>query len=678
MSWVAIGQLAALLAVFYFPGYMVLRGLRLNHLRALVVAPGVSGSLVAAGTLLCRITGIRWGPSMLLAVSLLAAVLAACLYLLIRPKRMPPEPGHPGPTKLLIAGSLIAAAVLNGWTMLDAMNNVDRVNQAWDPSFHVNALRWIKENGQASPWDINPIYSQGTGSFYPAGWHALVALPPGDVVTSANLATLIVACVVWPTSLTYLAVALFPQRRLTWVLTPAVAAGVIAFPIIQQSRSAQWPNALAVALVPAILALGIELAASLHQQHTDPPEDVRPTRPDGRNKTVKSLVLVLATAGAAWIHPSAIFALIALGGIYVLRYIVLMCRASWLQDRRHGLLWVAFWALSTGSAVWLISTSPIVAGMADNTAVTASFPDAAERLFFDLPRSPDNERIQLSDYNFWIGPLVILGAFCAQRRKRSWPAAVGLGITVVLYLAALHPARLLSWMTGLWYHDAVRIAAVSAVVACVFAAYALDQIFTALIRYVPVKGRRAAVAAIVAATACTVVASGAFRYDTRQEAAAPHYDVESDEFGRSILSGEQDFIESLADVLPADATVIGDPFNGSTFIYALTGRHVVYSQYGFADRTADEKFLRTRFRDIHRDPEVCAALRRTGAEYVYLGGAERARQFNPYLQWPGFYDVDVSQGFELLAAAEHAALYKITACNRRSMKQHIGFRHITS
>lgn len=667
MSWVAIGQLTALLAVVYIPGYMVLRGLRLNHLRALVVAPAVSGSLAAVGTLLCRITGIRWSLTMLLAVSLLAAVLAACLYLLIRPKRMPPGPGPTWLTQLLIAGSLIAAAVLNGWTMLDAMNNVDRVNQAWDPSFHVNALRWIKENGQASPWDINPIYSQGTGSFYPAGWHALVALSPGDVVTSANLATLIVACIVWPTSLTYLAVALFPQRRLTWVLTPVVAAGVIAFPIIQQSRSAQWPNAFAVALVPAVLALGIELAATRYHQRTDPPVDVRPTHPDGRNQTVKSLVLVLATAGAAWIHPGAIFALIALGCIYVLRYIVLMCRASWLQDRRHGLLWVAFWALATGGTVWLISTSPIVAGMADNTAVTAPLPDAAERLFFDLPRPPDDERIQLGDYNFWIGPLVVLGAFGALRRKRSWPAAVGLGVTVVLYLAALHPARPLSWMTGLWYHDAVRIAAVSAVVACVFAAYALDQIFAALIRYVPVDGRGVAAAAVVVAGVCTVVASGAFRYDTRLVAAAPHYDIESDEFGRSMLSGEQDFIKSLADVLPADATVIGDPFNGSTFIYALTGRHVVYSQYGFADRTSDEKFLRSRFRDIHRNPEVCAALKRVGAEYVYLGGAERARQFNPYLQWPGFYGVDVSQGFKLLASAEHAALYKITACDRRSM-----------
>jgi hypothetical protein len=554
--------------------------------------------------------------------------------------------------------------------MLDAMNNVDRVNQAWDPSFHVNALRWIKENGEASPWDINPIYSQGTGSFYPAGWHALVALSPGDVVTSANLATLIVACIVWPASLTYLAVALFPQRRMTWVLTPIVAAGVIAFPIIQQSRSAQWPNAFAVALVPAVLALGIELAAARYQQRTDPPVDVRPTQPDRRNQSVKSLVLVLAAAGAAWIHPSAIFALIALGCIYVLRYIVLMCRGRWLQDRRQGFLLVAFWALSAGGAVWLVSVSPIIAGMADNTAVKAAFPDAVERLFFDLPRSPDDERIQLTDYNFWIGPLVVLGALSALRRKRSWPAVVGLVITVALYLAALHHARPLSWMTGLWYHDAVRIAAISAVVACVFAAYALDQIIAALIRYVPVNGRRVAAAATVAAIVCTVVVSGAFRYDTRQAAAAPHYDVMSDEFGRSMLSGEQDFIKSLAEVLPADATVIGDPFNGSTFIYALTGRHVVYSQYGFADRTADEKFLRSRFRDIHRVPEVCAALKRTGAEYVYLGGAERARQFNPYLQWPGFYNVDVSQGFDLLASAEHAAVYKITACDRTSIKQY--------
>jgi hypothetical protein len=149
----------------------------------------------------------------------------------------------------------------------------------------------------------------------------------------------------------------------------------------------------------------------------------------------------------------------------------------------------------------------------------------------------------------------------------------------------------------------------------------------------------------------------------RVAVAAQNY-VVSDKPGTGVLSsGEQAFIERADAVLPADAVVIGDPFNGETYFYALTGRHVVYTQLGAPTAgSAAKELLRTGFNRLATDASICEAVRKVGATYFYEDAPGASHGSVSLKRWPGFYNVPTDQGFERVASADGRTLYRITAC----------------
>jgi len=169
--------------------------------------------------------------------------------------------------------------------------------------------------------------------------------------------------------------------------------------------------------------------------------------------------------------------------------------------------------------------------------------------------------------------------------------------------------------------------------------------------------------AVVAVTGALYVGSGSYRSVERVAVTAQNYTV-SDRPGAGVLSsGEQAFIERAGAMLPDDAVVIGDPFNGETYFYALTGRHVVYTQLGAPTAgSAAKELLRTRFNRLATDPAVCEAVRKVGANYFYEDAPGGSHGSVSLKRWPGFYNVPTAQGFARVASAEGRTLYRITAC----------------
>jgi hypothetical protein len=157
--------------------------------------------------------------------------------------------------------------------------------------------------------------------------------------------------------------------------------------------------------------------------------------------------------------------------------------------------------------------------------------------------------------------------------------------------------------------------------------------------------------------------SGSYRSVERVAVAAQNY-VVSDSPGTGVLSrGEQAFIERAGAMLPADAVVIGDPFNGETYFYTLTGRHVVYTQLGAPTSGSPAKeLLRTGFNRLRTDKSICEALRMVGATHFYEDAPGAAHGSASLKRWPGFYHVPTDLGFEKIASADGRALYRITAC----------------
>ncbi len=278
-------------------------------------------------------------------------------------------------------------------------------------------------------------------------------------------------------------------------------------------------------------------------------------------------------------------------------------------------------------------------------------------------------------FNLAVGLLVILGGAAAVFIREARPLAVSWLAFVALYVLAAGPETPLRWLTGVWYKDTQRIAPFIAMTGSLLAALAIAVLARAANRAVSARlpsarlGGRWPLPAVLVAVSVAAVSygiywqSGGYRSAERVAVAAQNYAV-SDKPGTGVLSkGEQEFIERAGAALPGDAVVIGDPFNGETYFYALTGRRVVYTQLGSpTSGNPAKELLRTGFNRIATDKSICEAVLKVGATHFYQDAPGTSHGSTSLKRWPGFYNVPTGRGFEEVASADGRTLYRITAC----------------
>lgn len=674
----SVPALALLAAIFFGPGLLMLLPFKPGWPAAVALAPAVSLAILSAATLVAAGTGLPWNLAAATALTLPAAAAAwfAGRRFAFRAPLVPglsTPSGHGAPARaeaLAVWTGVAFAAAVTSVALLRGMGSPSTASQGWDPVFHLNVLRWIHESGAATPWSVAPLFGAGRPTYYPAGWHAAVALVPGSVVEAANLSSVVIGALVWPAGLAFLAMAVLPRHRAAWALAPVIGASFVSFPFSQLVRSGQWPNGLGTALVPATLAVVVLLLRQLSSRKED----------SLRDRILLTAVLLAAIAGCVAAHPSTLFALAAASLPFMAATAVPML----VRGLRHRPLRTAgaavVLAAVAAAAVAAVTHSRILAGvMAYPRTVRAEIPDSLYLAFFDLPRFPRLSPPAPDDFNLAVGILVMLGALVALAIREARPLAAVWLFFAGLYVMAAGPENSLRWLTGFWYKDTQRIAPFIAMAGSLLAALALAVLVPALLRPLLRRlpewsGRRRVPAravvltgALVAASWGLYAASGSFRSVERVAVTAQNYEV-SGRPGTGLLSrGEQRFIERAGAMLPADAVVVGDPFNGETYFYALAGRRVVYTQLGSASAGNPAKeLLRTRFNALGFDPAVCEALEALGATHFYQDAPGRAHGSESLRRWPGFYNVPVEAGFEPVASDGARTLYRITACGRQN------------
>lgn len=664
-----------LAAVFFLPGLLVVLPFKPGWPAAVALAPAVSLTVLTAGSLLAAATGIPWN---LATAALLTVPAAVPAWFAGRrfPFNAPLVPGLPAPGRhemrtlppLVAVGAGVAfSTAVTSVALLRGMGTPATASQGWDPVFHLNVLRWIQESGLATPWSIAPLFGAGRPTYYPAGWHSAVALVPGSVVEAANLSSIVIGGLIWSIGLAFLAMASLPRHPAAWALAPVMGASFVSFPFSQLVRSGQWPNGLGTALVPAVLAVVVLLLRHLStsRQERSP-----------RNRVLLTVLLLAAVAGSAAAHPSTLFALVAAALPFAVAaavpMLVLGIRDRPLRTAGAGVVLAGLAA----AVVAAVTNSRLLAGvMAYPRTVRAEIPDSLYLAFFDLPRFPRLSPPAPDDFNIAVGLLAIVGAVVALVVREARPLAAAWLVFASLYVLAAGPENSLRWLTGFWYKDTQRIAPFIAMTGSLLAALALAVVVPALIRPLLARlpetiGRRrlptsaaALTIVLVAASWGLYASSGSFRSVERVAVTAHNYGV-SDRPGNGILSsGEQAFIERAGAMLPADAVVIGDPFNGETYFYALAGKRVVYTQLGSASAgNAAKELLRTSFNKLASDPAVCQALRTVGATHFYQDAPGLSHGSASLKQWPGFYNVPTQSGFEPVLTDGTRSLYRITAC----------------
>jgi hypothetical protein len=278
----------------------------------------VSVSVISVTAILTGFAGLPWGMVVVLAVS---AVLAAVIFVL---RRVLPASvrEHGGP--LAAAGSVHGGASGHGhrtwagiliawfavvvvflvlfWRLGQIFGGIENISQTFDNVFHLNAVRYIVDTGNASSLRVSGFTSStGMGGFYPAAWHDVASLTQqltGSTVPAAvNASNVAIAALVWPLSCLLLATAIFGRRRIVVVSAAAFSAGLGSFPYLMLDFGVLYPNLLSIALLPAsigLLALALRVARGL----------VLPT--------LSAWILALGSLpGVALAHPSTLLALLA-------------------------------------------------------------------------------------------------------------------------------------------------------------------------------------------------------------------------------------------------------------------------------------------------------------------------------------------------------------------------------
>ena len=350
-------------------------------------------------------------------------------------------------------------------------------------------------------------------------------------------------------------------------------------------------------------------------------------------------LLGASTAGLALAHPNAVVALLVLGS-------AALVLGWWGRGGRARVI-----SLSTAAVVgWLVALSP-----AFDAQRSTSWP-ARER----LPQAL-GEWLALAPQRVPIPALVagltLVGCvLAAVRPGLRWLLAVHVTGGALFVLVAGSDGTVSRLVSGAWWDDPFRLAALVGLAGVPLAAVGVDAITRWPAARLPRAGRSSIVTALSSAlVALLVVACAASGSADTSRVVAMWYRPDS-----MLTPTESAFVGSIGAVVPAAERVAGNPWDGAALTGPLARREAVFphlvGRWG-----SDRDLLATSLSSVATTTGVCAALDRLHVRHVLVGpsgfwsGDRRRALF-------GGLSVAGHPGFAEVARAGRVSLWRITAC----------------
>lgn len=628
IDWMAqVPALLVAVALLVVPGLPVgfcLRGVA-NILR-LGAAIAVSLGILAAASLAAPLMGMRWGLLPVVVVTVAVWVIAAALRFFDRaPLSTRSAARRPG---VWIA----TGTAFVGWIVIVAygIGSPGDPSQLYDGLFHLNAVEFIAETGDASPLHMTMVYPNQDTSFYPTLWHALVSLivpVTGSVVTATNVTTLAVIALVWPVALASLAVVVFPRHPGAATWAPLMSFGFGVYPLGFLNWGVLYPNLLGTALIPILLA---SVLAAFERQLSWP------------GRTLRILVALAAAGATALAHPSALLAAVALMTPY--------------------LLWLAWRVARAGTtATRIVMGVAVLAGLAALVAVwVAANVTTHEWLPGQSMGQALGEVAFLSPVGrasgVLLGALVIIGIWRVVK-DRTWWILASYGVSILFFLAAtwLPLLSVRSFIVGVWYDDTTRVGALLAIWGLPLAALGASVVA----RWLMASWRTGHRVRAVAVVALVAVAAASHLLALRDDLRFMRWvSFQYGETSQGLSPDEVALFEAIDAELPEDSLVIGDPLTGAGLLYAYTGHDVVFphvtGRYG-ADAAVLARYL------ADGGADVCAAVERLGVTHAVDFG-DMVLYKNHFTTYDGLHDLDDSPIVTEVDRVGDAVLYELTGC----------------
>lgn len=675
IEWTAAIALSSLLLLaLVVPGTLLLRSLGASGSTALAGGPGLSMVVITAATILLPFLGLPWtlgtAVALLLGTCALGVAPAALRWWRRGAEREAGAPGipeeseagadatdpAPGPRRALagladprpLVGLLIArvreywpaligvlaVAVPQTVVLVQAMGRPTAIFQNHDAMFHLNLIAEIEDSGNASL--LTSAHAVNGGGYYPNLWHVVAAVLPGVPPTAAfNIVLLMVTTLLTPLGCIVLVRALGGGGT-AMALAPFAATVTMWFPGLMLYFHGQTPTALSVALLPFALAAVLEWFGS-------------------KTRRGALCAAMAAVAGVGIGHA---------GAGQILLVVCAVLAVVWSAQL------LAHWR-SRGWWARLASPLPALAGLLLLAVMGASSTlrfmgtyyrtevPAGRALLNALTLAPFAEVGTVWHHLvLMLASLVGLGLLIA---RRQWTFVLCWAVILILDLIAVLPAGWWSAYVGGWWRDEARYRAVLAVLAGILAAYALGRLATWCLEALRRGSRSMAVAGIlVLALAVGAIGHGSLEDDSLWVRRA--YDVDDMIHVPWVGPGEEQFMAYLERSLPDDAVVYGYPASGAGLLPVLTDVESFHRINSVGGDRPDKRYVGRAFDELRTDPKVCAIINEVGGTPLYY----EDRTVDPREvrgEFPGYLDVDTSQGFTLLATNGQVAVWRVTACD---------------
>ncbi|ASO17804.1 hypothetical protein FHR81_003988 [Actinoalloteichus hoggarensis] len=661
MSWLeAVPTALIALGWLVAPGLLLAYAAGFRGIPAWGAAPLGSLALIGSIAVVAGAAGITWSPLIVAGGTVLASIVALGIRLLLARRRSAPPGPDPDPLPIRIAAAvgILAALPVGALTVAAGMGEPDRLVQAFDAVFHLNAITFILEDGNASSLAVGGATDpNGDGGFYPAVFHALAALVEPvtgvGVVAAANLTAAVIALVAWPLSCLLLVRVIVGPSMPAMALTGLLSMGFASFPWNLLGFGVIWPNLAGLAVLPVGLAAVVALTG-LTERAT-----LR------RGQAV--LLLLAALAGGGMAHPNSVFSLLALSAAPVA--IALFRQARVLMTAKRYIL---------ACAVVVVPVAVALTGW----AVFRSTAMYAELSSHDWPafQSPAQALGEVAfgglggrSATWLLAFLVIVGLVSAWRSVVNRWLVFAHVITAGLYMfASALDTDLSMLLTAFWYNDAARLAAMVPITSVPLALLGLISIAHAIRKALAEREwtagpigrltRTNAPVTLLLGILLVILTGGMYARDHPEIIARLYPEGVPDPALNLVTAEERRFFEEVADIVPPDAMVANQPWDGSPLLWALEGRRVLYPHLVF-EWGEDQEYLAEHLADVDEDPRACQAVRDQGIEYLIKASPDYywpwdSRQAN----YPGIDAAPGSPGFELVVEDGEMQLYRITAC----------------
>ena len=644
------------LLIVTLPGLCVGLAAGLRSMAVVSLAPLLSLGVESFSAVVAPFLGLGWGP-VPVAVGTVVTGLATWALRAVADRKLGYARRDLG---LCYAPSVVSAAALGvaGAVILYRLARIfaepSYVSQTADNVFHLNAVRYVLDASDASSLTLGAA-SGGAPSFYPAAWHGLagliVQMSGSSIPVAVACLNLVIGCLIWPLSMWFLCRTLFGGSTVVNVGFAVLVGSFSAYPYLLIDWGVIYPNYLGLAALPAVLGIVVLL--------------FRTGRGAGQRRIALAWLGLIGLAGVTLSHPNSLLTAIVLAVPYVIARLLrggFLSHAKSLNNRASGAIRLALVA----AAAAVIVVAWVVLRPFPFTSFNITWPpyQSAAQAVGETVLTTHSGR----DAAWATGILLLVGLWsaCAHRGYRWMAWSFGAWVILFVAVTAWQPSIVRALLTGGWYDDFKRIAAGSVLITLPLALFG----FVVLYRTLRKGFSRARLPRGVATVVCLVLLAvptamwaqtGPIR--TAAVEANKNYNLRP---GSPIMSSdEQELYAELPRLVPADAVIAGNPWDGSAWAYMVSGRHVLYPHViPFMD--PDKELIAESLRDAQSNPAVCEAAKKLNVRYVITSDELIYLPGNPNnTKYPGLEHLDQSPGFVEVARVGANRLYELKACSER-------------